>query len=57
MNNLTVPDLIGLINRATPGPMLKLGRIRIMEQDSVFEVAQGAEEILIPNPVIAQLFA
>jgi ATP-dependent RNA helicase DeaD len=49
MNNLTVPDLIGLINRATPGPMLKLGHIRIMEQDSVFEVAQGAEEILIPN--------
>ncbi len=49
MNNLTVPDLIGLINRATPGPMLKLGHIRIMEQDSVFEVGAGAEEILIPN--------
>ena len=49
MNGLTVPALIGLINRATPGPMLKLGRIRIMERDSVFEVAAGADEILLPN--------
>ena len=49
MNGLTVPSLIGLINRATPGPMLKIGRIRILERDSVFEVAAGAEEILLPN--------
>jgi ATP-dependent RNA helicase DeaD len=49
INGLTVPELIGVINRATPGPMLKLGRIRILEQDSLFEVAAGAEEILIPN--------
>ena len=49
MNTLTVPALIGLINRATPGPMLKLGRIRIMDRDSVFEVAAGAAEILLPN--------
>ncbi len=49
MNGLTVPALITLINRATPGPMLKLGRIRIMDQTSIFEVAAGADEILIPN--------
>jgi ATP-dependent RNA helicase DeaD len=49
MNGLTVPALIGLINRATPGPMLKLGRIRIMERDSVFEVAADAAEILLSN--------
>lgn len=49
MNGLTVSALIGLINRATPGPMLKLGRIRIMDRDSVFEVAAGADEILLPN--------
>jgi ATP-dependent RNA helicase DeaD len=49
INGLTVPALIGLINRATPGPMLKLGRIRIMDRDSVFEVASGADEILLPN--------
>ena len=49
MNGLTVPALISLINRATPGPMLKLGRIRIMDQTSIFEVAAGADEILIPN--------
>ena len=49
MNGLTVPALISLINRATPGPMLKLGRIRIMDQTSIFEVAAGADDILIPN--------
>ena len=44
LNGLTVPVLIGLINRATHGPMMKLGRIRIMEQSSVFEIAGGGNE-------------
>jgi ATP-dependent RNA helicase DeaD len=48
-NGLTTPGLISVINRATPGPMLKLGRIRIMEQDSVFEVGADAAQILLPN--------
>ncbi len=50
LNGLTVPVLIGLINRATHGPMLKLGRIRLMEQSSVFEIAGGGnEKILMQN--------
>lgn len=49
MNELTVPALIGMINRATPGPKLKLGRISILEQASVFEIAGGNEKILIQN--------
>ncbi|MCX6986240.1 MAG: DbpA RNA binding domain-containing protein, partial [Lentisphaerae bacterium] len=44
LNGLTVPVLIGLINRATHGPMMKLGRIRIMEHSSVFEIAGGGNE-------------
>jgi ATP-dependent RNA helicase DeaD len=44
LNGLTVPVLIGLINRATHGPMMKLGRIRIMEQSSIFEIAGGGNE-------------
>ncbi len=50
LNGLTVPVLIGLINRATHGPMMKLGRIRIMEHSSVFEIAGGGnEKILMQN--------
>ena len=49
MNELTVPALIGIINRATPGPKLKLGRISIMEQATVFEIAGGNEKILMQN--------
>ena len=46
-NGLNPADLIALINRATRGPMLKVGRIRIMEQSSVFEVdAAGARTLL-----------
>jgi ATP-dependent RNA helicase DeaD len=44
LNGLTVPVLIGLINRATHGPMMKLGRIRIMDQSSIFEIAGGGNE-------------
>jgi hypothetical protein len=44
MNGLTVPLLIGLINRATHGPMMKLGRIRLMDNSSVFEIAGGGNE-------------
>ena len=44
VNGLTVPVLIGLINRATHGPMMKLGRIRLMDHSSVFEIAGGGNE-------------
>lgn len=48
-NGLTPPLLIAVINRATPGPKLKVGRIRIMDQDSVFEVAAETARIILPN--------
>ena len=48
-NGLTPPLLIAVINRATPGPKLKVGRIRIMEQDSVFEVAADTAQAILPN--------
>ena len=37
-NGLTPTELIGVINRATPGPALRIGRIQIDEQISQFEV-------------------
>jgi ATP-dependent RNA helicase DeaD len=37
-NALTPKDLLSLINRATRGPMLRVGRVRIMEHASVFDV-------------------
>ncbi len=37
-NGLTPTELIGVINRATPGPALRIGRIQIAEQISQFEV-------------------
>ncbi len=49
LNGMTVPTLIGLINRATHGPMLKLGRIRLMDQSSVFEIEGGSEDNLMQN--------
>ena len=48
-NGLTPPLLIAVINRATPGPKLKVGRIRIMEQDSVFEVSSETAQLILPN--------
>ena len=48
-NGLTPPLLIAVINRATPGPKLKVGRIRIMDQDSVFEVASDTAQVILPN--------
>lgn len=48
-NGLTPPLLISVINRATPGPKLRVGRIRILEQDSVFEVSTDSARILLPN--------
>jgi ATP-dependent RNA helicase DeaD len=48
-NGLTPPLLIAVINRATPGPKLKVGRIRIMDQDSVFEVAADTAQVILPN--------
>ncbi len=49
LDGFSVPNLIGLINRATPGPMLKLGRIIVMDQFSVFEVQSGSENMLMNN--------
>ena len=48
-NGLTPPLLISVINRATPGPKLRVGRIRILDQDSVFEVSADSARILLPN--------
>ena len=48
-NSLTPPLLIAIINRATPGPKLRVGRIRIMEQDSVFEVSSETAQMILPN--------
>lgn len=48
-NALTPPLLMSVINRATPGPKLRVGRVRIMEQDSVFEVEASAAQVLLPN--------
>jgi ATP-dependent RNA helicase DeaD len=48
-NGISVPNLISLINRATPGPMIKLGRINLFENSSVFEMAAGGEQMLMEN--------
>ena len=48
-NNLTMQHLMSVINRATPGPKLRVGRVRIMEQDTVVEVSAEAADILMPN--------
>lgn len=48
-NKLKPEQLISLINRATPGPMLRVGRIRILEQDSVFEVSSESAQVLLPG--------
>lgn len=40
-NGLTPTELIGVINRVTPGPQLRIGRIQINEQVSQFEVADA----------------
>ena len=48
-NGLTPASLISLINRATPGPMLPLGRIRVMDTDSIFEIPANAAEMLLGN--------
>lgn len=42
MNGLTPAGLISVINRATHGPMVRLGKIRILEQTSSFEVPSEA---------------
>jgi len=38
-NGLTPTELIGVINRVTPGPQLRIGRIQITEHVTQFEVA------------------
>ena len=48
-NELTPADLISLINRATPGPMVRVGRIQILEQSSVIEVPGPAASQLVPR--------
>ena len=47
-NSLTPPDLITLINRATPGPMLRVGRIHITESASFFEMMRPDAERILP---------
>jgi ATP-dependent RNA helicase DeaD len=37
-NGMMPPVLMSILNRATPGPMLRMGRIEIMEHASVIEV-------------------
>jgi ATP-dependent RNA helicase DeaD len=48
-NGLTPAGLISLINRATPGPMLRLGRIKVMESASVFEMYECDARALVPE--------
>ena len=48
-NGLTPAGLISLINRATPGPMLRLGRIKVMESVSVFEMYDRDARMLVPE--------
>jgi len=48
-NGLTPSDLISAINRATPGPMLRIGRITIREHESVFEISDADAEFLMPT--------
>lgn len=46
-NSLTPPDLMGLVNRATQGPALRIGRIHITEHATFFEMSrQDAEQVL-----------
>ncbi|OGV68575.1 MAG: hypothetical protein A2283_10880 [Lentisphaerae bacterium RIFOXYA12_FULL_48_11] len=48
-NGLTPSDLISAINRATPGPMVRIGRIAIEEHESVFEISEADAEFLMPT--------
>ncbi|TAN37088.1 MAG: DEAD/DEAH box helicase [Verrucomicrobia bacterium] len=48
-NGLTPSGLISLINRATPGPKLHLGRIKVMESASVFEMYERDARMLVPE--------
>jgi ATP-dependent RNA helicase DeaD len=48
-NGLTPAGLISMINRATPGPMLRLGRIKVMESVSVFEMFERDARMLVPE--------
>ncbi|MFH0919205.1 MAG: DEAD/DEAH box helicase [Fibrobacterota bacterium] len=44
---LTTTLLISIINRATRGPKLPLGRIRLMDHESIFEItASGARKVV-----------
>ena len=46
-NGVTPAGLISLINRAMPGPKLHLGRIKVMESVSVFEMyAPDAQKVM-----------
>ena len=48
-NELTPAALITLINRATRGPMLRIGRIRVMDQDTVFEMSSEDARGVLPH--------
>lgn len=47
-NELTPAALIGLINRATRGPMRRVGRIHIMDQASVFQMLPEDARTILP---------
>jgi len=48
-HGLTPAGLISLINRVTRGPKLRLGRIKVMESVSVFEMFPRDAQVLVPE--------
>ncbi|MCX6995530.1 MAG: DbpA RNA binding domain-containing protein, partial [Kiritimatiellaeota bacterium] len=48
-HGLTPAGLISLVNRVTRGPKLRLGRIKVMESVSVFEMFDHDAQLLVPE--------
>lgn len=48
-DKFTPPDLIGMINRAVRGPKIPLGRIRVMDESTSFEVPADAASTVLNN--------
>ena len=48
-NGLTPSLLMSLINRATNGPMLRLGRIRIFDNDALFGIEEAGAHKIMPR--------
>ncbi|MEI8121144.1 MAG: DEAD/DEAH box helicase [bacterium] len=47
-NSMTPPDLMALINRATPGPMAPVGRIHVTEHVTFFELPKQDAQRIVP---------